>query len=80
MYIRALVLRQQPLCAHCMARGIMAEATEVDHIIALCNGGEDTIGNMQSLCVECHLIKTRADLGQRASGCDVNGIPLAGWK
>jgi 5-methylcytosine-specific restriction protein A len=79
-YTRALVLRQQPLCAHCMARGIVTEATVVDHVVALVNGGEDAIDNMQGLCVPCHEQKTRADLGQRTKGCDANGIPLAGWK
>jgi 5-methylcytosine-specific restriction protein A len=63
-----------------MARGIMTEATEVDHIIALFNGGDDHIDNMQSLCAECHAVKTDADLGRKTSGCDANGIPLAGWK
>lgn len=77
--MRALVLRLHPLCVHCELRGIVRAATRVDHIVALVNGGEDTIDNMQGLCVECHDAKTRADLGQRVKGCDANGIPLGGW-
>jgi 5-methylcytosine-specific restriction protein A len=78
---RALVLRLEPLCRHCMARGIMTEATEVDHIVALINGGTDHIDNMQPLCADCHAVKTNVDLGRKSGGgCDVYGIPLAGWK
>ena len=31
---------------------------ELDHIIEIANGGEDTIENIQALCVECHAFKT----------------------
>jgi len=34
------------------------KATEVDHIIELDRGGEDTIDNLQPLCTQCHKVKT----------------------
>lgn len=39
------------------------EATEVDHIIAIVNGGEEFDPlNLQSLCHDCHVKKTRLDM------------------
>jgi 5-methylcytosine-specific restriction protein A len=71
--IRAAHLRANPLCVHCTAKGRVAGATEVDHIVALVNGGEDIEENRQGLCRECHRIKTAADLGhaaRRTTGAD----------
>lgn len=63
--IRAAQLAAQPLCVHCLARGRVTPATEIDHIRALVNGGSDSAENRQALCAECHAAKTRVDLGQR---------------
>jgi 5-methylcytosine-specific restriction endonuclease McrA len=63
-------------CAKC---GIATDKGEVDHIKALENGGGDDMDNLQYLCVECHKVKTRQDLGhkvKRAFGPD--GMPLDG--
>jgi 5-methylcytosine-specific restriction protein A len=71
--IRAAHLRANPLCVHCMAKGIVTAATQVDHITALVNGGADVEKNRQGLCDECHRIKTAADLGhtaRRTTGAD----------
>lgn len=35
---------------------------QIDHIIALCNGGTDDWDNLQPLCIECHRKKTVLDL------------------
>jgi 5-methylcytosine-specific restriction protein A len=64
--IRAAHLRANPLCVHCIAKGRITAAVQVDHIQALVNDGEDVAENRQGLCVECHRIKTAADLGQTA--------------
>jgi 5-methylcytosine-specific restriction protein A len=42
----------------------VSEAKRVDHILALVNGGADDESNLQSLCIPCHDVKTREDLGQ----------------
>jgi len=69
--------RRHPLCAHCEARGRIVPATELDHIVALVNGGTDTPDNWQGLCSSCHEIKTRKDLGQSTIGaCDPDGLPI----
>ena len=63
--IRKQVFGEQPICVACKAKGRVTVATQVDHIVALVNGGEDNHENRQALCSECHAEKTRRDLGQR---------------
>ena len=78
--IIARLLRANPLCVRCMERGRPQLAVEVDHIVALCNGGTETDDNRQGLCRDCHRQKSREDLGQKAmDGCGVDGVP-SGWK
>lgn len=31
---------------------------EIDHIVALCNGGDNNSKNLQALCVQCHKDKS----------------------
>lgn len=63
--IREQHLREHPLCVACLARGRVTAAEEVDHIVALVNGGADAPENRQGLCRECHRQKTARDLGRR---------------
>jgi 5-methylcytosine-specific restriction protein A len=65
---RAAWLREHPLCAHCLQAGIIRPAQEVDHITPLCEGGRDDESNFQSLCVECHQVKTANEAKGRARG------------
>lgn len=65
-------LRNEPLCRHCYAKGIITEAEEVDHILPLANGGTDTDDNVQSLCRQCHAIKTA---GEAAKGFGATNHP-----
>ena len=60
---RARQLRLQPLCQHCASRGVVRAAEEVDHVVALVNGGPDVDANLQSLCKPCHALKTTVDRG-----------------
>jgi predicted HNH restriction endonuclease len=46
-------------CACC--RKTLDFVFEVDHIVALCNGGEDVMTNLQVLCANCHAVKTYSD-------------------
>ena len=73
--IRKQVFGEQPICVACKAKGRVTVATQVDHIVALVNGGEDDHDNRQALCEECHEAKTRRDLGQR----ERPRIGLDGW-
>jgi 5-methylcytosine-specific restriction enzyme A len=74
--IRQEVLRASPLCIKCKANGVVSLATEVDHIKSLFAGGDESMGNRQALCTDCHKEKTQIDLGSKiTSGSDANGMP-----
>lgn len=63
---RARIMRRDcGVCQICKREGRLTPALEVDHIVALCNGGDDSDENKQALCLACHEAKTRADLGQK---------------
>ena len=72
--LRASVLRGEPLCRHCQARGLIVPATEVDHR----NGPSDNrLESLQPLCKPCHSKQTMVDMGHNVYlGCDLNGMPL----
>jgi hypothetical protein len=53
--------RSGSACAHCGGDG-GGKPLEVDHKVALCNGGKDIMNNMQLLCQDCHKSKTQSDL------------------
>jgi 5-methylcytosine-specific restriction enzyme A len=63
--IRMQVLRDEPLCRHCSARGLVAVAVEVDHITPLHVGGTYDRSNLQGLCKPCHAIKTAGEGGSK---------------
>lgn len=69
MQIRRKVLLDNPLCVTCQDEGRITPAKEVDHIIPLWKGGDSTgHQNLQGLCIEHHLDKSRAEAKERASG------------
>ncbi len=56
-------LREQVLardlytCRHCL-RVCLPENLCADHIINRANGGSDDLSNLQTLCTDCHKVKT----------------------
>ena len=66
-----------PLCVLCERAGRLSVATDLDldHIVALVNGGGNEEENLQGLCAPCHVDKTALDLGQRVKPV----IGLDGW-
>ena len=79
--LRAAWLYDHPLCVHCEAAGRVTAATQLDHIIALTNGGpdfdRDEGKNRQGLCNECHRKKTAEDQGFTYT--PTKTIGLDGW-
>lgn len=53
------------LCARCACLTDYPNGFQLDHIKALVNGGDDTEGQTQVLCIPCHEAKTNEDLGRR---------------
>jgi len=61
--LRRLVLNREPLCRECLKHGRLTPATEVDHIISLSKGGDNSLDNLQPLCHACHSRKTASEDG-----------------
>lgn len=57
---RQIQLSKYPLCAGCMADGIVAQAEHVDHVFAWTHIGKQAFyfNLFQSLCASCHSSKT----------------------
>jgi 5-methylcytosine-specific restriction enzyme A len=77
--LRAMVLREQPLCPRCREHGTLGMATEVDH--ADNDPTNNERHNLVGLCKSHHSEKTRREmlgLAEPAAvrGCDANGMPL----
>ncbi len=52
--IRALYVKNHPLCEICLDCGVLKPAEEVHHIIPLSQGGTHFQNNLMSLCKSCH--------------------------
>ena len=64
------------LCQPCRRAGRLALGFEVDHVVALANGGTNDDDNLELTCAQCHRVKTAADLGYTVrEGCDAAGNP-----
>lgn len=59
---RLRIWSHDPHCT-CCRRLVAMHEFELDHKVALVNGGADVDDNCQVLCIECHARKTTADLG-----------------
>ncbi len=58
---RAILDRDGWRCVACGAAGRL----EIDHVITLDSGGAETDpANLQTLCVPCHVAKTRRERGE----------------
>lgn len=66
--LRLLKLRSNPVCEECLLYGHVVQATEVDHIKPLREGGTNQDENLRSLCKSCHSRKTARETMVRARG------------
>jgi 5-methylcytosine-specific restriction protein A len=74
MRIRNRVLVEQPVCQVCQR----APSEQVDHKTPVSQGGTDDPDNLQGICIKCHKIKTRKDLGFKTNPIKVgiDGYPI----
>lgn len=56
-------LQEKPICAECYRHGIVKMAKLVDHIVPIREDWSKRLDpdNLQSLCYECHVKKSRVD-------------------
>lgn len=71
-------LRSHPLCVECARRGLVVQATVVDHIVP--HRGDSQLfwdpDNRQSLCKTCHdSWKQALEKGHLRAGADLEGRP-----
>src|SRR5688500_15653398 len=71
----SIMARDGHLCQPCYRRGKLTAAKQVDHKVAIANGGTDADSNLVAICLKCHAYKTRMDQLGKAAGCDLSGTP-----
>ena len=55
-----------PLCEHCLRLDILTPYHTIDHIKPISEGGEPLdLDNLQTLCKQCHAIKTGRETSKR---------------
>ena len=55
-----------PLCEHCIKLDILTPYHTIDHIKPISEGGEPLdANNLQTLCKQCHAIKTGKETSKR---------------
>ncbi|HEV2557374.1 MAG TPA: HNH endonuclease signature motif containing protein [Microvirga sp.] len=64
--LEALLEKFGRKCRMCACAIDGASGLEWDHRIPLGIGGEDTLENLEPLCIRCHRTKTRGDVAQIA--------------
>lgn len=55
------LLADEPMCRVCKKRAAM----EIDHIVPLECGGDESESNLQPICIPCHTDKTASEALQR---------------
>ena len=64
--VRAVFLREHPVCSLCAARGRVVAAVVVDHVVPVKDGGARfDVANLQALCVTCHNRKTAQETARK---------------
>lgn len=70
--LRKMVLARRPLCEDPFGiheqHGEVVASEEVDHIVPLSAGGDNSLDNLQALCKSCHSRKTAAEDGRWEGG------------
>ncbi|BBO81192.1 hypothetical protein DSCO28_17580 [Desulfosarcina ovata subsp. sediminis] len=70
--VRAMYLRDHPLCELCQSKGRATVATLVDHVHEIEDGGAElAMNNLMALCTRCHASKTKRMAVARSHGEEV---------
>lgn len=63
----AVMARDKYVCQPCHRAGRVTLADEVDHITPQAEGGTDDPANLQAICEDCHVEKTKAEAARGAN-------------
>ena len=74
MRFRQRFRSHHPLCVDCQAKGRVALAEHLHHVIPLAQGGTHDPENLEGLCVACHL--RRHGQRPRKQRLDASGWPI----
>ena len=58
---KRILRRDKGLCQVCLKAGKFRPARQVDHIVPKFEGGTEDDDNLQSICLDCHKVKTAAE-------------------
>jgi 5-methylcytosine-specific restriction protein A len=58
---KRIAIRDKGLCKPCARRGVVTSYSQVDHKVALANGGTHDDSNLECICTPCHDKKTAQD-------------------
>ena len=80
--VRKIQLGRESMCRHCRERGVLVEASHVDHIVEIADGGDPwDLDNLQSLCKSCHTRKTNhSRISRERNGAVVVERPKSMWE
>jgi len=73
--LRDAYIRHNPLCELCSKVGLVTPGEVVDHVIELKDGGAPwDVGNLMTVCRECHQKKTGEEVKKRRRRKSNNGF------
>ena len=55
---KRILERDSYLCQPCLRAARTSVATQVDHVVQRAGGGNEEDSNLQSICLDCHKVKT----------------------
>ncbi len=65
--VKARIWKRDPNCVGCGLPTGDVRKPQYDHIVAICNGGENRESNLQILCGGCHRLKSYTDVAVKSS-------------
>ena len=65
-----ILRRDKGLCQPCFRAGRITPALEVDHIVNVAQGGDDSDDNLEAICRPCHQAKTLEEARRGRDGDD----------
>lgn len=74
--------RDKWLCVPCREVGRLTPARDVDHIVPVSKGGDDSPENLRAICPECHAVATKAQASEgrrEQAGAVKAAIGVDGW-